>query len=176
MKHKITDRIKKIQLACLSLQRDVIDMMQEDVDLIKGQKVPTEELIDSGYLLREILSTLEETRKDLEARKNLIDLTITIKAWDLYSTEAPSENKGTLATSMINPKVEVFPPGPGTDKEKMLLAWAKKNNIPDLRSVSYKKLNQVANELAEKGESIPQEIVETHARFEISYRKIKGSK
>ena len=133
------------------------DLMVMREPIQKGQ-VPTDVLVDVGFLLREMQRHLDEMRKDAKAREELIGRILCLQSIRAMQGGEAVSLKGQLATG--SPKLGYSPQLPelGTPDYDDLMAFLK---VPKeaygnkLVVPHWKHVQELLNELAEQGKDSP---------------------
>ena len=158
---------------------ELYEQVQAEVMTLRrvNDRMSPEELVDAGYLLREIESLLDDGRKECKARKAYIAKLLGREA----STRALAGRddlkiKGQLANATVDIKLLPKMPKAGTSEFDELMNFfgvTGEAARTGLLSLHFVKLTEYLTKSAEDGINPPPGLVGTFPEYSVIYRKKK---
>lgn len=139
---------------------------------ISGTPIP--DLVDSGFLCREIASICQDLKVNCEARQHLIGKYLAARAGSAAMQEEVLELKGELATA--SPTVQSKPniPSPGSAEYNELLRWCGVNDETIQRNLirpSFTSLQDTVTRFTIEGKPLPPGLSLVYTETTVVYRK-----
>lgn len=148
--HAVLDRLKDAHVAIFA-----------DCKQFRVAEHTSEELVDIGFVLRQVEELADELRKEAKAHKELAGKTIASRCLEAAVANPDSAvmtTRGTLATGVSDVRMEAVVPNSSSPEYGQLLEWC---GVPDsvvksgLLKVDFKKLGEAVTEAASRGAKIP---------------------
>jgi len=110
------ERLNEIHKGTVRMYNTVYTALTEIIEKVKEKEFKDEELVDLGYLCREISKVCDDLRKEANAKMDLISKTLVYKYADNIVNDPASEDtiRGKLATASPDVKNEPRIPKKGT--------------------------------------------------------------
>lgn len=176
---KLLDQIK-------DLQHKIRDHMQSQADRIRSREdsadPPNTELVDFGFLCREVADTADEIRKDCNAHMALASRIVCIRETEKFvanpeDSEVGKPIRGSLATGSTDVKVIVDQPQKGQHEYHLLMKYL---GVPEdlivsgLVKPSWKGINDLATECEREGKPMPPGLGKKRPEYIVTYRRKRG--
>lgn len=134
---------------------------------------PLEDLVDLGFLFKEMEVVLDDWRKDCKAFKELVEKVVGLRA--AISDDPNSLTiRGKLTTATVNISMVADMPKPGSLEYAALCRYLK---IPDELAESgvmrphWKHLNDLLSQRLTEGKSAPAGLKNQRSKFSLTFRK-----
>ena len=137
-------------------------------DAMKSKRYTPEQLVDLGFLCREMESLCDEWRKESKARKELAGKLIAFVVMSTDGTEITVQ--GQLATGTPNLKMQADLPKKGSEEYELLCHGLGVNGM-GLTKLDWKEVQVMINERAELGAPMPAGIGEQRAMYSTVFRR-----
>jgi len=147
---------------------------------LQSDQLSESELCDVGFLLRESERWLDDARKEVKAKKELISRILSVKITRRCIEDDSSElrARGELATATPDVKIRPKLPKAGTDEYGQLLTWlgVPAETIGDgLLSVHFKRMSEMLTRMAEEGKQPPPGLVGTYTDSNCVFRRTNNN-
>lgn len=148
--------------------------------LSKRATTPCEsDLVDCGYLLRQIERVLDEVRKDVKVRKELVGKLLCLLAIRDVARQANPTNadkvEGSLANGKLDMRMSAMLPKYGTPEFAVAMADLK---VPEAAQLitrfDWKRVEDLVTELSKSGKPIPSWLTRVTPQYSVVYHK-KGN-
>lgn len=156
---KLYDRVQEIFNEIYPELRDLLDRVQRE-----SATTPLPDMVDAGFLVREISVVFDELRKETNAREEMIAKVIAVRrtqecvADPTLSLRVKGEYAYGDPSATVRPKM----PKKGTPEFAKLLEFLgvdPSSHAAEVMSPHYVRLSDLMTRLAESGRDIPREIV-----------------
>jgi hypothetical protein len=177
---KAIERADELRVRVEDLLMEVYTFTADTLNGIQSRKFTLEELADLGFLCREIEKSVDETRKEARARKELCGKVIafvTAQARVADPSKVVDSVRGRF--SIATPDVKQIPkiPQPGTPEYLQLMAWL---GITDrelldsgVLSFKFQELCDLVTKRAQDAKNMPPGITKTWPSFVCEFRRRK---
>ncbi len=177
--NKTIKRAQKLYEKFVDIHTDVYNYLSETNDEVKGIKLSLGDLVDMGYLCREIEKFMEELRKEIKFRKELCGkvISLAIAKQNLNDPGKVVERiEGELATGTPDVKLQAKLPNRGTEEFHKLLEFL---DIPKEMAeskcfkLSWNGMTDLVTQLAEEGKPLPPGVEKSWPIYTTTFRRRK---
>lgn len=165
----------------VAFHKEVYDFIAVTHDGVTKMELSMEDLVDMGYLCRDMERYLDEMRKEVKSRKELIGklLAFHVAQQSLNDTEKLQVTvKGELATGTPDVKLQPKIPEPKTEEFSQLMEYFglsrdRLAGIEDCLRLSFNGMRDLVSRLAEEGYPMPPGVVKTWPVYTTTFRRRK---
>jgi len=164
-----------------STYENTVEQCYRLLSLLQGDSLTEEQLCDMGFMLRETEKFLDDARKEVKAKKEMISKMLAVKITKAYMEDPSREMRarGTMATA--TPDVHIRPKLPkiGTPEYATLLGWL---GVPDASieggtlSIHFNRMSEMLTRMAEEGKNPPPGLVGTYTDSNCVFRRLNNPK
>jgi len=134
-------------------------------EVLKNSETPNEERVDLGFLFRELENLSDDLRKDCKMRKELAGKILCMEVMTRSSSGGVADDTlhGKLARAECSLMMQPILPKKGSEEYRKLLSYlgVSEDVIENgLLTVHWNHMKEYLTELAERGESIPKEVLD----------------
>lgn len=172
----------KGELKLLYEQMEALQMRVHEMAAALGGQIPVErtpDLIDIGFMCREISNIADDIRKTASSRQAVTGRLIAMRAAAATMQGEEVVLRGEMATA--RPETDMKPklPDPGSEDWNALMRWIGLTDEQiqrDMLRPSFSRLSEILKERAERGEQPPPGIVHTFSDAMVVFtrRKMKA--
>ena len=176
-----TEKIEKYKDSVSHAHHYAVEVCYRLRPALQDDTLSESELCDVGFMLRECEKLLDEARKEVKSKKEMISKMLAVKITKSYMEDPSREMraKGTMATA--TPDVNIRPklPKAGTPEYVTLLAWL---GVPDSAieggtlSIHFNRMSEMLTRMAEEGKNPPPGLVGTYTDANCVFRRTNNSK
>lgn len=166
------DRLIKLQENLDHLRAEAAEVLAEVSDKLRSNVLSLPDMVDIGFLCREIATVLDDWRKDSTAHMTLASKVIGFKyaRAAVQDEDIPDSIRGKLATGTPDAHILVTLPKKGTPEYETLCETLGVTTH-DLSKLDFKAVQKSCNQLAAEGRPLPNGVGETYSEFVVSYRR-----
>lgn len=160
------------------LYRKIVETHQQMERELKANAIQSVDMVDSGFLHREMEELLEDARKELKRRRDIMGAVLAIRCTEEFATNPTGEYsvKGELATAYPDVQVEPIIPRRGSPEYVALMKFlglSEEAVEQGLVNIHFNHLKEYLTKMAEEGKN-PPGILRTNNRANVTFRRKKA--
>jgi hypothetical protein len=162
------------------LKMRTIELMLRILSAAQANDLELSEMVDLGFLCRELATAADEIEKDATARQRLLGKVVCFRVLQDSDLANPVlDVKGTLASGTVNYKMMVIPPSKGTPEYLDLLKYLGVSDdalATGAVKLDWKGLQEHLNGLLESGNPVPPTLSRQVPDHTLTYRRSRNGK
>jgi hypothetical protein len=180
-KNRMDDLTKSLQAAEVEFGEAYAryyGILTQVVEDVKAQKFKKSELVDLGYLCREIAHKADDLRKEARAKTEFIGrmICLLVTRECVGDENADLSVRGTLATGTCDLRYVPQLPKFGTPEYELLCAYLELDPAltkSGIMSFSFDRTAELLTRLAGEGKKTPEGILKTYPQYSTKFVKIR---